>query len=82
MSQDPAAAAALEAYLFGYPLVTMEHTRQVVTNVASSSHCTHRSIRCRTHGPIPTRRSRTLPHPTPIRSTARRFSTSRTSPWS
>ena len=35
ISQDPASAAALEAYVFGYPLVTMEHTRQVVTNVAS-----------------------------------------------
>ena len=34
--QDPAAAAALEAYVFGYPLVTLEHTRRVVTNVAAA----------------------------------------------
>src|SRR3954464_15278893 len=31
---EEAAADAMEAYIYGYPLVTMEMTRRVMTNVA------------------------------------------------
>ena len=33
LSPDEAAAIATEAYIFGYPLITMEYTRRVLTNV-------------------------------------------------
>lgn len=33
-TEDEAAALAVEAYVYGYPLVTMEYTRRVMTNVA------------------------------------------------
>ena len=32
---EEAAADAMEAYIYGYPLVTMEMTRRVMTNVAA-----------------------------------------------
>ena len=74
---------AIEAYTFGYPLVTMEMTRRVITNVAKpegtkgpdgsdSSSCAN----------IRTRRSATSPRPMPIRSTRRPSSTSARSPGS
>jgi hypothetical protein len=34
MSEDEAFALGVEAYIYGYPLVTMEMTRRVMTNVA------------------------------------------------
>jgi hypothetical protein len=34
LSADEAAAIATDAYIYGYPLVTMEYTRRVLTNVA------------------------------------------------
>jgi len=34
LSEQEAAAIAKEAYIYGYPLVTMEYTRRVMTNVA------------------------------------------------
>ena len=36
MSDDEAAKLANEAYIYGYPLVTMEMTRRVMTNAATS----------------------------------------------
>ena len=33
LSADEAAAIATDAYIYGYPLVTMEYTRRVLTNV-------------------------------------------------
>ena len=61
---------ATDAYIYGYPLVTMEMTRRVITNVASAggharadgpAHQAARSIR--------TRRSATSPRRMPTRST-------------
>ncbi len=37
LSADEASAIATDAYVYGYPLVTMEYTRRVLTNVAESS---------------------------------------------
>jgi hypothetical protein len=34
LSADEASAIATDAYIYGYPLVTMEYTRRVMTNVA------------------------------------------------
>jgi len=34
LSEQEALALGIEAYVYGYPLVTMEMTRRVVTNVA------------------------------------------------
>lgn len=34
LSSDEASAIATEAYIYGYPLVTMEYTRRVLTNHA------------------------------------------------
>ena len=34
VSQEEAVAIATDAYIYGYPLVTMEITRRVITNVA------------------------------------------------
>jgi len=35
LTEDEAAALAVDAYVYGYPLVTMEYTRRVMTNVAA-----------------------------------------------
>ena len=35
MSEDEAHDIAVDAYVYGYPLVTMEMTRRVMTNVAA-----------------------------------------------
>src|SRR5271163_5292340 len=37
LSADEASAIATDAYIYGYPLVTMEYTRRVLTNVAGPS---------------------------------------------
>jgi hypothetical protein len=37
LSADEAAAIATDAYIYGYPLVTMEYTRRVLTNVSGPS---------------------------------------------
>ena len=37
LSADEASAIATDAYIYGYPLVTMEYTRRVLTNVAEPS---------------------------------------------
>ncbi len=37
LSADEASAIATDAYTYGYPLVTMEYTRRVLTNVAEPS---------------------------------------------
>jgi hypothetical protein len=37
LSADEATAIATDAYIYGYPLVTMEYTRRVLTNVAEPS---------------------------------------------
>jgi hypothetical protein len=37
ISADEATAIATDAYIYGYPLVTMEYTRRVLTNVAEPS---------------------------------------------
>jgi hypothetical protein len=34
LSADEATAIGTDAYIFGYPLVTMEYSRRVLTNVA------------------------------------------------
>src|SRR5215472_3580899 len=34
IASDEAKSAAIDAYIFAYPLVTMEYTRRVLTNVA------------------------------------------------
>src|SRR5208283_1722483 len=36
VTADEAAKIATDAYIYGYPLVTMEYTRRVLTNVASA----------------------------------------------
>jgi hypothetical protein len=36
LSADEAAAIATDAYVYGYPLVTMEYTRRVLTNAAEA----------------------------------------------
>jgi hypothetical protein len=36
LSADEATAIATDAYIYGYPLVTMEYTRRVLTNVAEA----------------------------------------------
>lgn len=36
LSADEVSAVATDAYVFGYPLVTMEYTRRVLTNVAEA----------------------------------------------
>ena len=61
----------MDAYVYGYPLVTMEFTRRVMTNVAKPEG-THAPMgqfaSCAT---IPTPRSGTSRRPTPTRSTRR-----------
>jgi hypothetical protein len=37
LGADEASAIATDAYIYGYPLVTMEYTRRVLTNVAEAS---------------------------------------------
>ena len=37
VTPDEAAKIATDAYIYGYPLVTMEYTRRVLTNVAEPS---------------------------------------------
>jgi hypothetical protein len=37
LSAEEASAIATDAYIYGYPLVTMEYTRRVLTNVAQDS---------------------------------------------
>src|ERR1700683_2275643 len=37
VTRDEAAKIATDAYIYGYPLVTMEYTRRVLTNVAEAS---------------------------------------------
>ena len=62
---------ATDAYVYGYPLVTMEMTRRVFTNVARPEG-THapmgHSLKCAS---IPPPHSMTLPHRTPTHSTPR-----------
>ena len=36
VTPDEAAKIATDAYIYGYPLVTMEYTRRVLTNVAEA----------------------------------------------
>ena len=35
MGEQEASQIAIDAYIYGYPLVTMEMTRRVITNVAN-----------------------------------------------
>ena len=70
-------ALATDAYIFGYPLVTMEMTRRVITNVAApvghhgADGPDHQAARISR-----TRRSGTSPRRMPTRSTRPRSSTS------
>ena len=59
----------VEAYIYGYPLVTMEMTRRVMTNVAKSEGktCPHGPVR-QHEGSTPRRPSRMSRPPTPTRS--------------
>ena len=63
-------ALAAEAYVYGYPLVTMEMTRRVMTNVdeARGHARADGPVRARCAS-IRTRSSATSPRPTPTRST-------------
>ena len=67
---------ATDAYIFGYPLVTMEMTRRVITNVAAPEGRGRRWARSSSCGSIPTRRSGTSPRRMPTRSTPLHFSMS------
>ena len=72
---------AIEAYVYAYPLVTMEMTRRVMTNVAAPEGTRAPMGQLRsTREPIPTPSSGTSPRRTPTRSTRRRGSTWRRSP--
>ena len=68
---------ATDAYIYGYPLVTMEMTRRVMTNVAApeGTRGADGPVRQAARS-IPTRRSATSPRPTPTRSTRPPGSTS------
>ena len=60
---------ATDAYIYGYPLVTMEMTRRVITNVARPEGTTApmgQIIKLREY---PNARSATSPRPMPTRST-------------
>ena len=50
---------ATDAYIYGYPLVTMEMTRRVITNVASAEGTQGRWVTSSSCGNIPTHRSAT-----------------------
>ena len=72
---------ATDAYIYGYPLVTMEMTRRVITNVADAGGHARPDGSDRQAAPISQcRPSATSPRPTPTRSTPRRSSMSAKSP--
>ena len=68
--EEEAAKLGVEAYIYGYPLVTMEMTRRVMTNVASRKAMRGPMGQFINATRVPDRRrSGTLPLPTPTRST-------------
>ena len=73
---------ATDAYIYGYPLVTMEMTRRVMTNVAAPK-ATARPMGQFVRGADLSRtpRSATSPRRMPTRSTRPPGSTSRKEPW-
>ena len=75
LGADEASAIATDAYIYGYPLVTMEYTRRVLTNVAEASRIERADGTIRASANLPDALFAMSPPPTPILSTRKRGST-------
>ena len=66
VTEKEALETGIEAYIYGYPLVTMEMTRRVMTNVEKPEGTRRRWATCFGLEVIPMPSTGTLRHPTPI----------------